>query len=584
MLNNIIIKYAATGAWLQFSNPVEVLVARNISMVQEIFQQVDNAVKSKGYYAAGFVSYDAAPGLDQALQAIPDDGLPKVCFGIYSSPRILSCLPESVTNFKPIENWRLNNSRKMYGQNFRKIKHHIEAGDTYQVNYTLRQTAELEMDAYSLFHAFAADAPYAAFVDMLGWAICSASPELFFDLDDGRIISRPMKGTAPRGLTAEQDLLLRNKLSRSIKDQAENIMIVDMVRNDLSRIAESGSVKVERQFELEKYPTLWQLTSTVSARTTRSIGEIFRAMFPCASITGAPKVKAMNLITEFETAPRNIYTGSIGFISPTGKAQFNVAIRTALVDKNTQQVEYGVGGGIIWDSDESSEYAECLLKAKMINTIEPQRSFSLIETLLWTPEGGCYLLDAHLDRLSSSAEYFSFQYDPRRAEDMLRQFSADQPYKIRLLLSSDGDVQMTSTTFQLQGSETLLPVDADKQKTVRFATYAINSKNVYLYHKTTRRDEYDRALLASSDTDDVVFYNESGQVTESSIANIVVNVNGEMFTPPASCGLLNGTMRQWLLKQKLISERIVDRKMLQSADEIFLVNSVRKCQQVKLVE
>ena len=262
---------------------------------------------------------------------------------------------------------------------------------------------------------------YAAYIDTGRYVICSASPELFFKLDGNKIYSHPMKGTAKRGRTTLEDKEQAEWLHNSLKNRAENVMIVDMIRNDLGRIAEIGSVQVPELFTIEKYPTLFQMTSTVQAKTNASLDEIFSALFPCASITGAPKVSTMNIIAELETTPRKIYTGSIGYISPNRKAQFNVAIRTALIDRENKTAEYGVGGGIVWDSTSADEYSEALLKARVLT--ERPRTFDLIETLLWTPEDGYFLREKHIARMQDSAEYFGFPFSREEFEHQLDQLA-----------------------------------------------------------------------------------------------------------------------------------------------------------------
>jgi para-aminobenzoate synthetase/4-amino-4-deoxychorismate lyase len=385
-----------------------------------------------------------------------------------------------------------------------------------------------------------------------------------------------MKGTAARGRTLAEDRSNAACLYESEKNRAENVMIVDMIRNDLGRIARTGSVKVPRLFEIEKYPTVWQMTSTVEAVTAASFPKILQALFPCASITGAPKVKTMELIASIETTPRNIYTGAIGFVSPDRRAQFSVAIRTILIDKFTSNAEYGVGGGIVWDSTAAEEYEECLNKAKIILDPPPPRPFQLLETLLWTPDKGYFLLSRHLERLRESALYFDYPYDEaliRKALDEKVEALSSGPYRLRLLLSRNGDVECNFMPLGLPDGRLLR---------IRLARQAVHSRAPFLYHKTTRRDLYEKAQASFPDADDVILYNEAGEVTESCIANVVILHNGLLVTPPVRCGLLNGTYRSELLDRGEISEKVVSLFELKRAEKVFLINSVRKWREAVL--
>ncbi|MCK4467634.1 MAG: chorismate-binding protein, partial [Desulfobacterales bacterium] len=336
----------------------------------------------------------------------------------------------------------------------------------------------------------------------------------------------------------------------SEKNRAENVMIVDMVRSDMGRIAHTGSIQVDELFALEKYPTLWQMTSTVTAKTKAGLSEIFRALFPPASITGAPKPRTMQIIAELETGPRRIYTGSIGFISPDRKAQFNVAIRTVLVDKIKGQAEYGVGGGIVWDSTETIEFEESQTKAKILT--ERLSDFSLLETILWVPENGYYLLQQHLARLKDSAIYFSFSADIDAIRDKLLSLAGAFPHtahKVRLLVAKNGHITCKP--------EVLRHSIVRHIQRVCLAQSPIDSSNPFLYHKTTNRRVYDQALASCPGYDDVILWNEKGEVTESCIANIVIELDGKLYTPPVQCDLLAGTFRAWLIKQNKVREKVI---------------------------
>jgi len=386
-----------------------------------------------------------------------------------------------------------------------------------------------------------------------------------------------MKGTAARGRTLEEDDAMAQWLHHSEKNRAENVMIVDMMRNDMGRIAETGSVCVRSLFDVERYPTLWQMTSTVIAITDAPFRDIMAALFPSASITGAPKPRTMQIIAELETTPRHIYTGCIGFITPGRRAQFNVAIRTVLINKDSGNAEYGVGGGIVWDSVSREEYLECQIKARVLLKRHPP--FSLLETMLWTPEDGYFLLDEHLQRLRDSAKYFGITLD---LADVLEQLKAltvssfDRPHKARLLVAQDGAISCESSP--LDESEKHHPIQ------LRLAPTPVNSSNPFLYHKTTNRRIYDDARNARPDCDDVILWNEKGEITETCVGNIIVFHNGKFITPPVSCGLLPGTFRTRLIDDGKIAEAVLTVEDLKKSNNIFVINSVRMWRRAFLMD
>ncbi|TNF84270.1 MAG: aminodeoxychorismate synthase component I, partial [Acidobacteria bacterium] len=396
--------------WRLFQQPVEVLQARKMEEVVPLLERVDRA-NGQGLWAAGFVSYEAAPAFDRAFVTGSPGELPLAWLALFRDWHPLDPEPPRAAAYS-LSDWKASISAADYERAVESIHRWIAAGDTYQVNYTMRLWADFAGDAGSLFTALARAqrSPRSAFVDTGDrWAICSSSPELFFHRDGGRIVCRPMKGTAPRGRYPEEDQRRGEWLRHSAKNRAENLMIVDMVRNDLGRIARPGSVEVTSLFELERYPSIHQLTSTVEARTEASLAEIFTALFPCASITGAPKVRTMELIHQLEQEPRGVYTGAVGCVGPERQAHFNVAIRTVQIDRRAGIAEYGAGGGIVWDSVAADEYRECRTKTLVLTQVEPE--FSLLETLLCEPETGLFLLDRHLDRLRASALYFDRPVD-----------------------------------------------------------------------------------------------------------------------------------------------------------------------------
>ena len=352
-------------------------------------------------------------------------------------------------------------------------------------------------------------------------------------------------------------------------------MIVDMVRNDMGRIASTGSVNVPELFSIEKLPTVWQMTSTVTADTGASFVEIMSALFPCASITGAPKPRTMRIISDLEETPRNIYTGCIGYIAPGRKARFSVAIRTVLIDREKKNAEYGVGGGIVWDSESDEEYRECMTKARIVTG--KRRDFALLETILWTSDEGYFLLAKHLKRLSESAEYFTFPVDMTKIGielQSIRKSLSGTPHRIRLLLYRCGKVSCESMSQDEHAGQQI--------PGVKLAEKSVDSSDPFLYHKTTNREVYDDAMAASPGFDDVLLWNEKDEITESCIANVVVQYESDLLTPPVSSGLLAGTFRARLLEHNMIREEIITKAMLHNCEKIFLVNSVRRWREVNL--
>jgi len=576
-INRVILRDAAKDQWLEFSDPLEIIEIHRTDDVINGLCRVEDAVLHRGLHAAGMISYEAAPAFDPSLAVLADGCFPLLWFGIYEQPSIIDIPKYDGLEMPDVLQWASSVSSEEYRHAFERIKDYIGRGDTYQVNYTFRLQSDFPVDPWQYFVRLisAQGSGYGAYINTGRWTVCSASPEVFFTLEGSRMESRPMKGTAARGLTLEQDHEQARSLKVSEKNRAENLMIVDMVRNDMGRIAEGGSVHVSSLFDIEKYPTLWQMTSTVRAETDVSLTGIFRAMFPPASITGAPKNRTMQIIAELETTPRRIYTGSIGFISPGRRAQFNVAIRTLLVNAESGRAEYGVGGGIVWDSDCAMEQLECRTKSRILNA--GLRPFSLLETMLWTPAQGYYLLDRHMRRLGRSAEYFDYRLDidsVRKTLDCIAQDLPQADQRIRLLIANDGGISCEVYP--------IVPDDSASVKNVALACSPVDRSSPFLYHKTTNRRIYEDALAACPGYDDVILCNESGEVTESTIANIVVELDGVLYTPPVRCGLLPGTYREWMLEEKMVMERVITVRELMESSGVYLVNSVRGMYKVKI--
>lgn len=568
-VNEAVVRDAYTGRWLHFHDPVAVVTVEDAGDVPEGLALMEREVETRGLNAVCMISYEASSGFDPLLPVHGDDAFPALWFALYRDPADAQGLFS--VPLRPCTGMSLRPeiSKEAYGEAFGLIRKHLGQGDVYQVNYTFRLRGAFEDDPWRFFAMFApGHGDYGAFVLTEDWAVLSASPELFFSLEGDLLESRPMKGTAPRDKDPARDVSAAGALLSSPKERAENLMIVDMVRNDMGKVARPGSVEVPALFTLERYPTVWQLTSTVRARTRSPLRDILAALFPPASITGAPKKRSMEIIRVAERSRRRIYTGAIGWCGPGRKARFSVAIRTLLVDRRLGQAEYGVGGGVVWDSSMEAEWSECVAKSLVL--ADAARPFKLLETMLWVPGRGYGLLDHHLARLAASAEHFGFPQDPRRLRERLETLASsfgDTPMRVRLLVGEDGDVETETARFT--------PASKENPERVCLARRPVDRHDPFLYHKTTRRRVYEEALAEAAGYDDVVLYNHGGYVTESTRANVVARIDGGLVTPPVDCGLLPGTFRQWMLENSLARERPITVQELLEAEMVFLVNSVR---------
>jgi len=586
-----------------FANPVKIIRADALEDVMPALHEVESVV-NKGAYVAGFLAYEAGYAFERALPSVRHPEVPLVWFGVYETPVVLDhqrrklsggtarvkLSPGSQNGLRSKLDRRIpvpGFSGEQHAAAVERIQQYITAGDTYQVNLTFPLSFALsDNDAPSAWYEAlrrSQRVPYSAFINTQEFAVLSVSPELFFRKEGSRLTLKPMKGTAPRGRNLAEDVERRTWLQESEKDRAENLMIVDLLRNDAGHLAVPGSVKVRSFFDIERYETVFQATTTIQASLRKGvrIPELVRALFPSGSVTGAPKIRTMQLIHELEPVPRGVYTGAIGFFSPNGKAVFSVAIRTATLNKRTGQAVVGVGSGVVHDSDVHGEYEECLLKAKFLT--ETSEEFRLIETILLRPDRGWFLLPLHLKRLRESAQYFGFRY-PRDTitmklkEASSRKISAGSPLRVRILLSRDGSIEFQKTTLEPAGDEAVAGM----------AKSRTDSRDRFLYHKTTRRDLYEREFdsPAARGRFDLIFQNEKGEVTEGTRSNIVIRVGDKHFTPPVDSGLLPGTFRSHLFRSKKIPimEKTLYPDDLASADEIFLCNAVRGMVKVRIPE
>ena len=558
-----------SGSSYLFGDIQREIVAFECGQVKEALVAVDEAV-AQGFHAAGFVSYEAATGLDAKLVTHAGGDLPLVWFGIFASRLCVDCGYDLNGQDYQISAWQPSVSRADYDHMMGHVRDYIVAGDTYQVNYTFRLRADFEGDPRGFYRHLCQNqrTDYSAYLNLGRHHILSASPELFFQLKDGVLTTKPMKGTWPRGRWLAEDDVHINALQQSEKNRAENVMIVDLLRNDLGRVSKPGSVRVPRLWDVERYETVLQMTSTVTSQIQADVAfsDLMTAMFPCGSVTGAPKVRTMEIISEIEPDARGIYTGSIGYVSPNGEACFNVAIRTVCVDTEKGCAEFGVGGGVTYDSSPDGEYDECVTKASVLTA--QRQNFDLFETLKY--DGEYFLLDRHLERLENSAAYFGFKCD---VDDVRAQLLceaerfADGPYRVRCVLSRLGKIQVEAV---------VLPPSTSKSWRVGFATRRVNSQDVMLFHKTTQRDGYSTRLADRPDCDEVILVNERDEVTECTIGNLVVDKAGKLLTPPVSCGLLAGTFRAELLAKGEIVEQVLKMNDVKEADALFMINSVRE--------
>jgi para-aminobenzoate synthetase/4-amino-4-deoxychorismate lyase len=565
----------AEGLRGAFRDPVDVLVAWRSDEVAGVLGRVE-MLAAAGHWLIGFVAFEAAGAFDAALSTPPAVGdLPLAMFAVFRSPS----LPRERHDFL-CGAWHDALSRAEFDQAVTAIQRDIADGRLYQVNFTTRMRAPIFGDGAMLFDALRTSQPGALglYLDFGRWQVCSVSPELFFrwraDGGDGRrLTTRPMKGTAPRHADTERDRRAAEALRASAKECAENLMIVDLLRNDVSRVARLGSVVVPRLFAVEPWSTVWQMTSTVECRTRPGIGlaGIFAALFPCGSVTGAPKAEAMKAIVELEPAARGIYCGAIGVVLPGGEARFNVGIRTVVVDTAKSEAVCGIGSGIVLDSTTEGEYAEWQAKQRFLRQACP--TYELVETLLWR-RGRYWLLARHLARLAASATAVGFVCDQAKvaaALDLAAKSLAGGPWRVRLTLAADGALAVQSERISpLRGATA-----------VALARQPVDSANPWLRHKTTRRQAYES--LALPDVFDTLLWNERGEATEFTRGNLIVKAGGRLLTPSTVCGLLPGTLRAALLARGAVREAVITLAELDTAEALWFVNSVRGAQPVTVV-
>lgn len=561
---------------LAFGEPQQVLVAHTLDDVRPVLEQVD-ALSREGLWCVGYVRYEAAPAFDAALQVHAAEG-PLVWFGVHAQPLADAelALPSAP---EPHVQWTPRISREAFDANMARIHAAIAAGDFYQLNYTAQLEApfaSVEGSALAYFAALRRSQPrgYGAFIDTGEEQVLSVSPELFFDWDGTRILGRPMKGTAARGANPQEDAANAERLRSTPKEQAENVMIVDLIRNDLSRVAEPFSVKVPRLFHLEALPTVWQMTSDVVATTRQGtrLWDVFEALFPCGSVTGAPKVQAMRHIKALEPDARGVYCGAVGVVRPGGHATFNVPIRTVTLRGGTARC--GIGSGITFDAQAEGEWQEWRSKRMFLE--RASQPFEVLETLALR-DGVFRHLPLHLQRMAQAAAHFGYSWNEALAREALAALAQTRPagaWRVRLLLLPAG--RCTAEAFALPDSPQPVRLQmADRPMA--------DAQGEFVRFKTTRRAHYDAFTPVDPAVFDTVLFNSAGELTECTRGNIAIKLGGRWVTPPLACGLLPGIGRQvWLAEGRLV-EQVVHTTQLAEAQGLAFINSLRGWLDAELV-
>ena len=563
MHKQTIIDFKELGLRHLFTNPIKELKTRDIDQIEALLREVE-AYQEAGFYAVGYVSYEAAPAFEKKLAVHPAPlmGEYLLYFTIHQEVETLP-FPEDYEAVDLPANWKEEVEAPAYQEAIKSIHHHIRQGDTYQVNYTVQLSQELKSDPLAIYNRLVVEqkAHYNAFIQHDDVSILSISPELFFEQDDRLLTTRPMKGTTRRGLTNQKDLQQAAWLEADPKNRAENMMIVDLLRNDMNRISEIGSEQVTRLCQVEQYSTVWQMTSTIESRLQAEVDlvQTFRALFPCGSITGAPKISTMEIIHKTEKAPRGVYCGTIGILLPKGKRIFNVAIRT--LQMQGYQAIYGVGGGITWDSKWESEYQETKQKSAVLYRQEPR--FELLTTGR-IHQGELTFLEQHLTRLREASRYFAYPYDEQKLlkelQEELAHLESNLDYRCRIALQKNGTFHLVITELtDLPAS--YLQAQLTEQK--------LDLATPFTYFKTSQRDH-----LGQSDHEQI-FHLPDGSLLETTIGNLVLEIEGQLYTPPAHLPLLDGIYRRHLLETQQVEEKLLTLNDLIDADRIYACNALR---------
>ncbi len=556
-----------------FAEPVAEFQAHVPAEVESAVRAAERAARA-GAWVVGVVAYEAAPAFDPSLRVRPGCRVPLAWFGAFEKPvpgarpPRLPCHLSAVGAAGP-EGWVASEDRHRHARAVSRIREAIAAGDVYQVNHTFRLRRPGPVDPLATYERLLATspAPLAAYVRLPGHHVVSLSPELFFARTGRRITTRPMKGTAARGRWPEEDDALARMLAASEKDRAENLMIVDLLRNDLGRVAEVGSVVVRDAFRVERHPTVHQMTSTVRAmlRPDVDLFGVFAALFPCGSVTGAPKIAATGVIADLEDAPREVYCGAVGVLRPGGDAVFNVAIRTALTDADGTRATYGVGGGVTWQSTPEGEWEEALGKAAILGRTTP--AAALMETLR-CERGEPVRWPAHRERLLASARLLGHPVDAANLDAAVYEAAArhaDRRRILRVTLDRQGRVAVRGRSLEVTDE---LHAGA--------AARPVCSADPRLFHKTVDRTLYDDAREGLAPGVEPLLWNERGHATEFARGNLVVERDGRLHTPPVDAGLLPGVFRSELVRAGRIHEREIPLEKIAGATRVWFINSARE--------
>lgn len=586
---------ARHGDSLFFFDPLETLTLHAGDSVVAWFDALESRLDA-GFCLAGWLGYEAGCLLDPALSALASAEADRELlgwFGVYRRPERFSReaveAEDAAAARRSCEVSALDFefSEAEYCRKIDRLRAEIAAGNVYQTNFTGRCRFTFEGAPEALYVAMKRrqPSPWSAFLNTGERVVLSFSPELFFVRSGCQIETMPMKGTAPRRERREDDLAEKAGLARCEKNRAENLMIVDLLRNDLGRICATGSVRASGLFETQSYPTLHQMVSTVRGelRPATRLHALFRALFPSGSVTGAPKVRAMQLIGELEQSPRGVYTGAVGFMLPEGRMAFNVAIRT--IELQGRSGLYGTGSGIVWDSDPRAEYRECMLKTRILSDLVPPAASSvpgIFETMQWN--GWEFLLAGdHLARLASSASALGFAFDRSAIAAALSDKAESLRalggrHRVRLALHRDGGVSITSEPFSLDQS--------GQPVRVCIAAERVDSGDPLLRHKTVARERCDHAFREAQEKGfgEALFLNERGEITEGAISNVLARIGGRWLTPPESSGLLNGVFRRYLLRTRpWITEKAITLDELRRADMALICNALRGVRRAEIL-
>ena len=570
MHRKTVIDFRALGERYTFTQPIKEIKTRDLAEVADLLAQVES-YQEQGYYVVGYVSYEAAPAFEEklAVHKSPLLGAYLLYFTVHDRVET-SPIPLTYEEVDLPSKWQEETSAENYEKAIARIQHHLRQGDTYQVNYTVQLKQDLSANPFAIYNRMVVEqeAGYNAYVDHDEMAVISMSPELFFEQNDRELTTRPMKGTTQRGMTDQEDLEQASWLEQDPKNRSENMMIVDLLRNDMNRISEVGSEHVESLCQVEQYSTVWQMTSTIKSQLRPDVDlvEIFRSLFPCGSITGAPKIATMEIIKNLEPQPRGVYCGTIGLLLPNGRRIFNVAIRT--IQLHQGKAIYGVGGGITWDSTWESEYREVHQKAAVL--YRKQARFQLITTGKISQKQLLFE-DQHLERLTKASRYFAFPFDPeelrQKIEEECQVCDSHQDYRLRITLSKSGEIELSR--------QILSPLSPSFCK-AKLCLQEADLQQAFTYFKTTYRPHL------SLGKQEIIYHNAAGELLETSIGNLVLKINGKLYTPPIRLGILPGIYRQHLLETGQVEEKVLTVPDLDQAEAVYGCNAVRGLYELRI--